>query len=178
MLWVSMGPAAGCSTSSCLSLFSVHISMNLQAAINFLKSGQLTVISVSAQLQPLSRGNRNRTNSFHSNIKYIIYIMKIELSTYQKLCSVNIFSHLVSTDITSDKSQLVRKALETPLNINSHKTPVKWYKINRNRVQVNRTHTTSIFFSCGCRNALELATGGHLFQPFGALLRGHIIPAF
>lgn len=56
--------------------------------------------------------------------------MKIELLTYQKPCSVNISSHLVSTDITSDKSQLVRKALETPLNNNSHKTPVKWYKIN------------------------------------------------
>lgn len=84
--------------------------------------------------------------------------MKMELLTYQNPCSVNIFSHLVPTDITSDKSQPV-KALEAPLNDNSHKTPVTWYKINQNRVQVNRACTTNIFFSCGCRNPLELATG-------------------
>lgn len=41
--------------------------------------------------------------------------MKIELLTYHKPCFV-IFSHLVPTDITSAKTQLVRKALETPLN--------------------------------------------------------------
>lgn len=35
-----------------------------------------------------------------------------------------------------------------------------------------------IFFSCGCRNPLELAVGGHYFQKFGTFLRGNIIPTF
>lgn len=91
---------------------------------------------------------------------------------YQKPYSVNVFSHLVPADTTSDKSQLVRKALETLLNNNLHKTSVRWCKINQNRAQENRAHTTSIFFSCGCRNPLELAIGGHFFQQFGVFLRG------
>lgn len=118
MLWVSMSPAAGCSTSSRLCLFSIHISMSLQLLLFFFKPGEATVFSVSAQFQLLPRGNRNGTNPFYSYIKlflYIICIMKIELLTYHKPCFV-IFSHLVPTDITSAKTQLVRKALETPLN--------------------------------------------------------------
>lgn len=129
----------------------------------------------------MPRRNSNRTNPFRSNIKffiYIIYITKIELLAYQKPCSVDIFSHLVLTDITSDKSQLVRKALETPLSNNPHKPSVRRCKINQNRVQVNRAPTTSIFFSCGCRSPLEFAIGGQFFQQFRAFLRGNIILAF
>lgn len=40
------------------------------------------------------------------------------------------------------------------------------------------TYLSIIFFSCGYRNPVELATGGRLSQQFGAFLRGNIILPF
>lgn len=79
MLWVSISPAAGCSTSSCLCLFSIHISMSSRDS----SSCHLFVLNQENWPQflfqltfSLSSGNenRNRTNPVHTNRKFFIYV--------------------------------------------------------------------------------------------------------